>query len=91
MFLTAVYVGGQIASRLLYMPSLVGEIFVGILLGPPLADFVPNPTAWVLFGEIGLVLLVLEAGIDIDLTMVRSDEERKTAGAKDGWREAIAK
>lgn len=70
-FLTAAYVMGQIFSRFLKMPSLVGEIIAGILLGPPLADFVPNPAGFVLFGEVGLVLLVLEAGIDIDLTMLR--------------------
>ena len=29
MFFATVYVGGQIAARLLKMPSLVGEIFVG--------------------------------------------------------------
>jgi len=54
-FFACIYVAGQIASRLLRMPSLVGEIVAGILLGPPLADFVPNPPAWVLFGEIGYV------------------------------------
>jgi len=36
-----------------------------------LADFAPLPESWVLFGEIGLVLLVLEAGIDVDLDMLK--------------------
>lgn len=31
------------------------------------ADYIPNPEAFVLLGELGLVILVLEAGIDIDL------------------------
>lgn len=53
------------------MPDLVGEIIAGILLGPPLADYVPNPEAWVLLGEIGLVLLVIEAGIDIDVSTLQ--------------------
>lgn len=51
--------------------QLVGEIFAGILLGPPLAGYVPNPEAFVMLGEIGLILLVLEAGIDVDLTMLK--------------------
>lgn len=55
-FLTCIYLSGQIASRFLRMPSLVGEIVCGILLGPPLADFVPNPEAWVLLGELGCVV-----------------------------------
>jgi Kef-type K+ transport system membrane component KefB len=70
-FFTAIYVAGQIASRLLKMPDLVGEIVAGILLGPPLADFVPNPEAFVLLGEVGLVLLVVEAGIDIDVSTLK--------------------
>ena len=52
-YLACIYVAGQIASKLLRMPPLVGEIIAGILLGPPLADFVPLPEAWVLLGEIG--------------------------------------
>jgi hypothetical protein len=52
-FLTAIYLAGQVASRLLKMPGLVGEIIAGILLGPPLANFVPNAEAWVMLGELG--------------------------------------
>jgi hypothetical protein len=55
LFLTCIYISGQISQRLLRMPTLVGEIVVGILLGPPLANFVPLPEAWVLIGEIGYV------------------------------------
>lgn len=36
LFLVCVYVSGKIASRLLKMPDLVGEIICGILLGPNL-------------------------------------------------------
>lgn len=70
-FFACIYVGGQIAARLLRMPSLVGEIFVGILLGPNLAAYVPHPISYVMLGEIGLILLVIEAGIDIDLTTLK--------------------
>jgi hypothetical protein len=52
-FFACIYICGQIASGVLKMPSLVGEIICGILLGPPLADFVPNPEAFVLLGEVG--------------------------------------
>eukprot|EP00814_Leptocylindrus_danicus_P006822 CAMPEP_0116007090 /NCGR_PEP_ID=MMETSP0321-20121206/2096_1 /TAXON_ID=163516 /ORGANISM="Leptocylindrus danicus var. danicus, Strain B650" /LENGTH=843 /DNA_ID=CAMNT_0003475727 /DNA_START=206 /DNA_END=2738 /DNA_ORIENTATION=+ len=69
-FITTAFVMGHIAIRL-GMPSLVGEIVAGFLLGPPLADFVPHPEAMVLFGDIGLILLVLEAGIDIDIAQLR--------------------
>jgi Kef-type K+ transport system membrane component KefB len=53
LYFACIYVMGQFASRVLQMPSLVGEIFCGILLGPPLANFVPNAEALVLIGEVG--------------------------------------
>lgn len=52
-FLAAIYVAGQIAQRVLKMPNLVGEIICGILLGPEVANFIPEVTAWVILGEIG--------------------------------------
>jgi len=70
-FLVAIYMSGQIASRFLRMPDLVGEIVCGIVMGPELLDFVHNAEAWVMFGELGLILLVIEAGIDIDLSTLR--------------------
>jgi len=72
LYLTCIYVLGQVFSRVLQMPSLVGEIFCGILMGPQLIEgFLPNPGALVLIGEIGLILLVIEAGIDIDMTVMK--------------------
>ena len=41
------------------------------MLGPPLADFVPYPKALVLVGEIGLILLLLEAGVELDVAQLR--------------------
>jgi Kef-type K+ transport system membrane component KefB len=61
---------GLLAS-MLGMPSLVGEIVAGFLLGPPLADFVPYPEALVLVGEIGLIMLLLEAGVELDVAQLR--------------------
>ena len=71
-FLAAVFAMGKMAT-MIGMPSLVGEIFCGFLLGPPLANFVPFPRAIVLIGELGLIMLLLEAGIDID-----EEEEEET-------------
>ena len=52
-FLVAIYFSGQVASRFLRMPDLVGEIICGIIMGPELLDFVHNAEAWVMFGELG--------------------------------------
>ena len=37
----------------------------------PLANLMPVPEALMLFGELGLMLLVLEAGLDVDLDMLK--------------------
>jgi len=71
LFLSAIYAAGLFTARFLSMPALVGEIFTGIILGPNLIDLVPYEEAFVMLGELGLILLVLEAGIDIDLTTLR--------------------
>lgn len=70
-FLSLIWIMGFLGEKLLFMPSLVGQIFAGIIFGPPFADIVPNPSAFVLLGEIGLVLLVVEAGVDIDVMTLK--------------------
>eukprot|EP00984_Skeletonema_dohrnii_P031300 scaffold23608_cov72-Skeletonema_dohrnii-CCMP3373.AAC.2 len=69
-FLLTATAFGIVTSKL-GMPALVGEIITGFLLGPPLADFVPYPKALVLVGEIGLILLLLEAGVELDVAQLR--------------------
>ena len=61
------------------MPALVGEIITGFILGPPLADFVPYPEALVLVGEIGLIMLLLEAGVELDVAQLRETGTRALA------------
>ena len=53
------------------MQSFQTYIKLIFYLRPKTADFVPNPEAFVLIGEVGLVILVLEAGVDIDLTTLK--------------------
>jgi Kef-type K+ transport system membrane component KefB len=70
-FIACIYASGQIVRRVLRMPPLVGEIFAGIILGPNLIDFVPYPISFVMLGEIGLLLLILDAGVGVDLDTLR--------------------
>ncbi len=71
LYLAGIYTFGFIFERLLFCPALVGQIAAGIVLGPQLANIVPYTEAFVLLGEIGLVLLVIEAGVDIDVTTLK--------------------
>ena len=66
----SIWCAGKAASKL-GLPTLVGEILVGVVLGPPLANLMPVPEALMLFGEVGLMLLVLEAGLDVDFDMLK--------------------
>ncbi len=70
-YLAAIWIMGFLGEKILLMPSLVGQIFAGIICGPELLDIVPLPEAFVLLGEIGLVLLVIEAGVDIDVMTLK--------------------
>ena len=66
LFMACLWFVGKLFARC-GLPSLVGEIVVGIILGPNLLNFVPYSDALIVIGEIGLVLLVLEAGIDVSV------------------------
>jgi len=72
-YLAAIWIFGFLSEKLLFMPSLVGQIFAGIVCGPELLKIVSDPydKAFVLLGEIGLVLLVVEAGVDIDFMTLK--------------------
>ena len=69
-FLLATWVVGKLAVKA-KIPSLVGEMVVGMVLGPELLNVVPFPLALTLVGEVGLLLLVLEAGLEVDLAMLK--------------------
>lgn len=74
-FLLATWVVGKIALKL-KIPSLLGEMIVGMVLGPNLLNVVPFPEALTLVGEVGLLLLVLEAGLEVDLQMLKQIGKR---------------
>lgn len=68
-FVVALWISGKLVVRL-GAPALVGEILVGIVLGPNLLNFVPKPSSLQLYGEMGLILLIVEAGIHVDLELL---------------------
>lgn len=69
LFMSCLWFVGKTAAKC-NMPALVGEILVGIILGPNLLQYVPESNAFIVIGEIGLVLLVLEAGIDVSISQL---------------------
>ncbi|KAG7347602.1 transporter, cpa2 family protein [Nitzschia inconspicua] len=71
-------------SQLIGLPSLVGEIVTGFVLGPPLLDFVPYPQAMVLIGSFGLIGLLLDSGINLDIAQLRETGTRAVSMAVTG-------
>ena len=69
-FLGVSFIFGEIAYYC-GIPPLVGQIIAGFLLGPPLANYVPFPKAMVLLGDLGLILLLVEAGVELDVALVK--------------------
>merc|ERR1719203_2002683 len=55
------------------MPALVGEIVFGIILGPHVLNLAGDHGSafLIVIGEIGLVMLVVEAGVDVDIGMLK--------------------
>src|SRR2546430_16552930 len=58
---------GELAERL-GQPAVLGELAVGVLLGPSLLGLVPLTAGILLVAEIGVLLLLVEIRLPTDLT-----------------------
>jgi len=63
--LLAAWLAGSIAERLRY-PSVLGELMVGILLGPPVLGLLQSSEALTVLAELGVLLMMLYIGMEID-------------------------
>lgn len=50
------------------IPSVIGELLAGLLIGPSLLGWVAPDTTMKLLAEIGIILLLFEVGMDTDLS-----------------------
>eukprot|EP01065_Artemidia_motanka_P016040 TRINITY_DN1976_c2_g1_i1.p1 TRINITY_DN1976_c2_g1~~TRINITY_DN1976_c2_g1_i1.p1 ORF type:complete len:441 (+),score=109.80 TRINITY_DN1976_c2_g1_i1:56-1378(+) len=82
-FLTAVWVAERTMAAAGGSP-LLGNFIAGILLGPPLADMVPHSDAWRLIGKLGVLILIVDGTLTIDLAQVRACGGRAFAAAAAG-------
>ncbi len=65
LILIAAFAGGRLAQRLGY-PSVLGELAAGIILGPPLLGLLQGGEAIAVLAEIGVLLMMLYIGMEID-------------------------
>ena len=69
--LIAAKIAGVLSMRI-GMPSVFGELLIGLILGPALLGWItPNETTAVI-AEIGVVLLMFMAGMETDMVAMRS-------------------
>ena len=59
-------------SRKFQMPQVVGALFAGLLLGPAFLNFVHETEFLTQLAEIGVILLMFFAGLETDLSELKS-------------------
>src|SRR3990167_4410866 len=72
--LALILVAGWLASHAgqkLGMPSAVGKICVGLVIGPAAFGFVSESETLHTFSEIGVIILMFLAGLETDMTTMR--------------------
>jgi Kef-type K+ transport system membrane component KefB len=59
-------VAAEIAERV-HQPAMIGEIVAGLILGPALLDLIHESSELTAIADVGLLMLVLLAGMEIEL------------------------
>jgi Kef-type K+ transport system membrane component KefB len=69
--LLAAKAAAEISERV-GVPPVVGEILAGVLVGPSMLDIVGQDDVLRVLGELGVILLLLEVGMEMDLRELRA-------------------
>jgi len=69
--LLAAKLAAEIAERV-RIPAVVGEILAGILIGPSVLTLVGHDVTLEVLAELGVILLLLEVGLELSLADLRS-------------------
>lgn len=64
---------GGLIARKVGLPAIVGYLMAGILVSPFTPGFVPNGDQIMILADIGVVLLLFEVGIEIDLRRIKNE------------------
>lgn len=67
------------------IPSVIGELLAGLLIGPSLLGWVSPDTTMKLLAEIGIILLLFEVGMDTDLSRLARSGGKSVAVALTGF------
>jgi Kef-type K+ transport system membrane component KefB len=72
--LAAILIGAKLAGRLSQrfgLPSVFGELLLGIVLGPSLFNLIHTNEPLQLLAQVGVILLMFRAGMETDLDQMR--------------------
>ena len=70
LFLAIILIAARLLSETVArfgVPSVIGELLAGLIIGPSLLGWVSPDTTMKLLAEIGIILLLFEVGMDTDL------------------------
>lgn len=81
--LLATKIAGHL-SVLMKQPAVLGELLVGILIGPAVLGWIPNSEMIHIISEAGVILLMFIAGLEADLDDLRKNARPSTAVAVGG-------
>lgn len=84
LILVAAWAGGQAVVRLGY-PAVLGELGVGIILGPPLLGLLYDGAGLAEVGELGIILMMIYVGSEIDFDDLRRSSRAGLLAALGGF------
>ena len=67
-------VGAGFVARRVGLPAVVGYLLVGLLVSPFTPGYVADPEQLHLLADVGVVLLLFEVGIEVDLRTLRREQ-----------------
>ncbi len=88
LYLLAILLSARIFAELavrLQAPSVIGELFAGVVLGPSLLGWIEPMDALKLLAEIGIILLLFEVGLETDVKRLVSSGMRAFVVAMAGF------
>lgn len=83
LLLVTVWVTERLCKRVNVSP-IIGQILAGLVVGPALIDVIPHVQAFRLLGKVGVMVLVVESGLIVDLDDVRRYGLRASLAAATG-------
>lgn len=83
LLLVSVWTAEQACTRINVSP-IIGQIAAGLVVGPALLDLIPHVQAFRLMGKMGVMILVVESGLAVDVQEIRQLGARASLAAATG-------